>query len=154
MHTKYSIKVSRAIKLYRNPSLPCLLDFETFAKKQGKRSEDSDYLWARLLWNKWFEELFVPIKKTAEDKQMLDKHFLEQKIEDAAKEKELPNYVNPFLFDGKKEELAQCEHEIERITQEINSGCATAFNYCRRGAIYRKIGKMQSALDDLEKVCV
>ncbi|XP_039207731.1 tetratricopeptide repeat protein 6 isoform X2 [Crotalus tigris] len=151
MHNKYSIKISRAIQLYRSPSLPCLLDFETFAKKQGKRSEDSDYLWTRLLWNKWFEELFVPINKTAEDKQKLGKHLLEQKIEDAVKEKELPNYVNPFLFDGKKEELAQCEHEIERITQEINTGCATAFNYCRRGAIYRKIGKMQSALDDLEK---
>ncbi|XP_029141993.1 tetratricopeptide repeat protein 6 [Protobothrops mucrosquamatus] len=154
MHNKYSIKVSRAIQLYRSPSLPCLLNFETFAKKQGKRSEDSDYLWTRLLWNKWFEERFVPIIKTTEDKQMLGKHLLEQKIEDAAKEKELPNYVNPFLFDGKKEELAQCEREIERITQEINTGCATAFNYCRRGAIYRKIGKMQSALDDLEKVCL
>ncbi|XP_070792017.1 tetratricopeptide repeat protein 6 [Pituophis catenifer annectens] len=151
MHNKHSIQISRAIKLYRSPSIPCLLNFETFAKKQGKGSEDSDYLWARLLWNKWFEELFVPANKPAEDKQMLGKHVLAQEMEDAAKEKELPNYVNPFLFDGKKEELEQCEHEIERITQEINKGCATAFNYCRRGAIYRKIGKMQSALDDLEK---
>ncbi|XP_026520085.1 tetratricopeptide repeat protein 6 [Notechis scutatus] len=151
MHNKNSIKISRTIKLYRSPSLPCLLNFETFAKKQGKGPEDSNYLWARLLWNKWFGELFVPSSKPAEDKKMLGKRLLEQKTEDAAKEKELPNYVNPFLFDGKKEELAQCEHEIERITEEINKGCALAFNYCRRGAIYRKIGKMQSALDDLEK---
>ncbi|XP_013923111.1 PREDICTED: tetratricopeptide repeat protein 6-like [Thamnophis sirtalis] len=151
MHKKYSIKVSRAIQLYRNPSLPYLLNFETFAQKQGKGSEDSDYLWARLVWNKWFEERFVSKNKSDEDKQMLGKHLLTQEIEDVTKERELPNYVNPFLFDGKKEELEQCEQEIERITQEINKGCATAFNYCRRGAIYRKIGKMQSALDDLEK---
>ncbi|KAG8126289.1 hypothetical protein E2320_021407, partial [Naja naja] len=151
MHNKNSIKVSRTIKLYRSPSLPCLLNFETFAKKQGKGPEDSNYLWARLLWNKWFEELFVHSKKPAEDKQILGKHLLEQETQDVAKERELPNYVNPFLFDGKKEELEQCVHEIERITEEINKGCATAFNYCRRGAIYRKIGKMQSALDDLEK---
>ncbi|XP_070611382.1 tetratricopeptide repeat protein 6 isoform X2 [Erythrolamprus reginae] len=151
VHKQHSIEVSRAIKIYRSPSLPCLLNFETFAKKQGKRSEDSDHLWARLLWNKWFEEVFVPKNKFAEDKQTLSKRLLVQEKEVASKEKELPNYVNPFLFDGKKEELEQCEHEIERITQAINKGCAKAFNYCRRGAIYRKIGKMQSALDDLEK---
>ncbi|XP_025023839.1 tetratricopeptide repeat protein 6 [Python bivittatus] len=151
IHHKFSIKVSRAVQHYRSPSLPCVLDFETFSKKRGKALEDPDYVWATLLWNQWFEELFVPIKKSDEDKQMSHRKLSEEKMEDAAKENELPNYVNPFLFDGKKEQLAQCEHEIERTTQEINKGCATAFNYCRRGAIYRKIGKMQAAMDDLEK---
>ncbi|KAM6462023.1 tetratricopeptide repeat protein 6 isoform 2-T2 [Liasis olivaceus] len=151
IHHKFSIKVSRAVQCYRSPSLPCVLDFETFSKKRGKALEDPDFVWATLLWNQWFEELFVPIKKPDEDKQMSHRKLSEEEMEDAAKESELPNYVNPFLFDGKKEQLAQCEHEIERTTQEINKGCATAFNYCRRGAIYRKIGKMQAAMDDLEK---
>ena len=45
------------------------------------------------------------------------------------------------------------ESEVEKLTQEIqNEKRNLAFAYCRRGAIYRKLGKLQSAMNDLQEV--
>lgn len=45
------------------------------------------------------------------------------------------------------------ESEVERLTQEIKSEKKIpVFAYCRRGAIYRKLGKLQSAMNDLQEV--
>lgn len=45
------------------------------------------------------------------------------------------------------------ESEVEKLTQEIKSEKRNlAFVYCRRGAIYRKLGKLQSAMNDLQEV--
>lgn len=44
------------------------------------------------------------------------------------------------------------ESEVEKLTQEIKSEKRNlAFVYCRRGAIYRKLGKLQSAMNDLQE---
>ncbi|XP_065762956.1 tetratricopeptide repeat protein 6 [Muntiacus reevesi] len=44
------------------------------------------------------------------------------------------------------------ESEVEILTEEINSKKKyPAFLYCRRGALYRKLGKLQSAMNDLQE---
>ncbi|KAH0620524.1 hypothetical protein JD844_021066 [Phrynosoma platyrhinos] len=148
IHNKFIIKVSQAVRHYRSPSLPCHLDFEKFVEKKGRAPEDSDdYLWVKMIWNKWFDELYPPSTPSTEDMPASSR----KDFEEETKEKELTDTVNPLLLEGKTEENDQCQSEIERITQQINEGYLSAFNYCRRGAIYRKIGKMQAAMEDLEK---
>nr|XP_034964906.1 tetratricopeptide repeat protein 6 isoform X2 [Zootoca vivipara] len=148
IHNKFCIKVSRAVRSYRSPSLPCWLDFEKFAASQGRTPEDTDdFLWARKIWNKWFDEQYPPISQSFTDRSKAGK----KDIEEETKDTELVNTVNLLLFEGKPDELEQCQSEIDRITQEIDEGNFSGFNYCRRGAIYRKIGKMKAAMDDLEK---
>ncbi|XP_042308112.1 tetratricopeptide repeat protein 6 [Sceloporus undulatus] len=148
IHNKFIIKVSQAVRHYRSPSLPCHLDFEKFVEKKGRLPGDSnDYRWVQMIWNKWFDELYPPSTPSSEDMPASGR----KDVEEETKEKELTDTVNPLLLEGKTEENEQCQSEIERITQQINKGYLSAFNYCRRGAIYRKIGKMQTAMDDLEK---
>ncbi|XP_061468793.1 tetratricopeptide repeat protein 6 [Rhineura floridana] len=150
IHNKYCIKVSRAVQCYRSPSLPSKLDFEKFAEKQKKMPEDTnDYLWARKIWIKWFDERYPPSRQSPEDKPMSGKKDMEEETKD----KELTDSVNPLL-EEKTDEFDQCQSEIDGITQQIEEGRCPAFNYCRRGAIYRKIGKMKAAMDDLEKDAV
>nr|XP_060610425.1 tetratricopeptide repeat protein 6 [Anolis sagrei ordinatus] len=145
-HEKYSIKVSRVVRLYRSPSLPCYLDYEKFAKEKGRTPKDVDeYNWYKLIWNKWFDELYPPSPSFIEDGESSSKK------EDEIKEKELSDTVNPLLLGGETDENDRCQSEIDRLTREINEGFSSAFNYCRRGAIYRKQGKLQAAMDDLEK---
>ncbi|XP_062974543.1 tetratricopeptide repeat protein 6 [Elgaria multicarinata webbii] len=145
-HNKFSIKVSHVVQCYRSPSLPCMMDFEKFAEKQGRKPDNFDnYVWARTIWIKWFDEIYSP---TAEDK--VKSVSSKKDMEEKTTEKELVDTVNPLLWEGKTDELEQYQSEIDKITQLINEGCS-AFHYCRRGAIYRKIGKLKSAMDDLEK---
>uniref|UniRef100_A0ABM5FAT0 Tetratricopeptide repeat protein 6 isoform X2 n=1 Tax=Pogona vitticeps TaxID=103695 RepID=A0ABM5FAT0_9SAUR len=146
-HNKFIIQVSRAVQHYRSPSLPCWLDFAKFLEEQGRKPEDTDdYLFVRMIWNKWFDELYPPSRPSTEDKSVSSK----KEREEETKEKEITDSVNPLLIEGRTEELEQCLSEINRISQ-INEECLSAFNYCRRGALYRKIGKMKAAMDDLEK---
>ncbi|XP_062824366.1 tetratricopeptide repeat protein 6 isoform X1 [Anolis carolinensis] len=144
-HSKCSIKVSRVVRLYRSPSLPCYLDFEKFAKEKGRPPEDDEFDWCRVIWNKWFDEVYPFSSLAIEDGESSSKK------EEETKGKELADTVNPLLLRGKTDENDRCQSEIDRLTLQINEGSSSAFNYCRRGAIYRKLGKMQAAMDDLEK---
>uniref|UniRef100_G1K951 Tetratricopeptide repeat domain 6 n=1 Tax=Anolis carolinensis TaxID=28377 RepID=G1K951_ANOCA len=144
-HSKCSIKVSRVVRLYRSPSLPCYLDFEKFAKEKGRPPEDDEFDWCRVIWNKWFDEVYPFSSLAIEDGESSSKK------EEETKGKELADTVNPLLLRGKTDENDRCQSEIDRLTRQINEGSSSAFNYCRRGAIYRKLGKMQAAMDDLEK---
>ncbi|KAK2530696.1 Ttc6 [Columba livia] len=48
--------------------------------------------------------------------------------------------------------IEDLEKEIRRLTELIEKEeNPSAFHYCRRGAIQRKLGKLKSAMDDLEK---
>lgn len=62
---------------------------------------------------------------------------------------ELTDYVKCNL---PPEVIKYYESELELLTQEIKSEKKNpAFAYCRRGAIYRKLGKLQSAMNDLQE---
>lgn len=51
------------------------------------------------------------------------------------------------------EVIKHYESEVETLTKEINDKKKyPAFAYCRRGAIYRKLGKLQSAMTDIQEV--
>ncbi|XP_074853635.1 tetratricopeptide repeat protein 6 [Carettochelys insculpta] len=156
IENKFRIRVSPAVRHYRSPSLPCLLDFEIFAQSKGGIPKDLGvHEWIRGIWNSWFDETFPPSRTSTEEKDA--KVLTDIKKVDSAEqgkpklEIELRDSVNPVL----REDIADIEDletEINRLTLLIEKeGNSSAFHYCRRGAINRKIGKLKSAMDDLEK---
>ncbi|XP_043405341.1 tetratricopeptide repeat protein 6 isoform X1 [Chelonia mydas] len=156
LQDKFSIRVSPAVQRYRSPSLPCLLDFEKFEKSKGGIPKDLGVReWVRGIWDSWFDEAFPPSRASTEEKDA--KVLTDTKKVDSAEqgkpdlEIELMDSVNPALVEDIAE-IEDLETEINRLTvlieKEENS---SAFHYCRRGAINRKLGKLKSAMDDLEK---
>ncbi|KAH1170981.1 tetratricopeptide repeat protein 6 isoform X2 [Mauremys mutica] len=156
IENKFSIRVSPAVHRYRSPSLPCLLDFEKFAKSEGGIPKDLDVReWVRGIWNSWFDEAFPPSRASTEEKDA--KVLTDTKKVDSAEqgkpdlEIDLMDSVNPVLVEDIAD-IEDLETEINKLTLLIeNEGNSSAFHYCRRGAINRKLGKLKSAMDDLEK---
>ncbi|CAH8528545.1 unnamed protein product [Schistosoma bovis] len=74
--------------------------------------------------------------------------------------KKLPENIEPILeyFGSTKQDqstnIKLVTNEIEHLTDEINKNSSTTrlgFDLCRRGALYRKIGRLQDAKADLLK---
>uniref|UniRef100_A0A8C2U8Q2 Tetratricopeptide repeat domain 6 n=1 Tax=Coturnix japonica TaxID=93934 RepID=A0A8C2U8Q2_COTJA len=66
---------------------------------------------------------------------------------------ELVDSMQPVLLEGAAYTTEDLEEEVRRLTDLIEKvERPSAFQYCRRGAIRRKLGKLKSAMDDLEKV--
>ncbi|XP_075357745.1 tetratricopeptide repeat protein 6 [Mycteria americana] len=153
IHDKFSIKVSSAVKKYQSPSIPCLLDFEKFAKVRGGiAKESSARVWVSGIWNCWFDETFPP-SGTAEEK---DTELLQVNetvdSQEANLQIELVDSIQPVLLEGTTVSIEDLEKEVRRLTELIEKEeHPSAFHFCRRGAIQRKLGKLKSAMDDLEK---
>nr|XP_009485359.1 PREDICTED: uncharacterized protein LOC104034168 [Pelecanus crispus] len=154
IHDKFSIKVSPAVKQYQSPSIPCLLDFEKFAEVRGGiPKETSVRMWVSGIWNCWFDETFPPSGTASEEKdtellkgtEMVDSQEANLQIE-------LVDSMQPVLLEGATVSIEDLEKEVRRLTELIEKEeHPSAFYYCRRGAIQRKLGKLKSAMDDLEK---
>ncbi|XP_009472781.1 PREDICTED: tetratricopeptide repeat protein 6 [Nipponia nippon] len=154
VHDKISIKVSPAIKQYQSPSIPCLLDFEKFAKARGGiPKETSARMWVSGIWNCWFDENFPPSGTASEEKDTeLLKGTETVDSQEANPQIELVDSMQPVLLEGATVSIEDLEKEVRRLTELIEKEeHPSAFHYCRRGAIQRKLGKLKSAMDDLEK---
>ncbi|KAM6273869.1 tetratricopeptide repeat protein 6 [Porphyrio hochstetteri] len=154
IHDKFSSKVPSAIKKCQSPSIPCFLDFEKFAKGRGGIPKDtSARLWVRGIWNCWFDETFLPSKTAYEEK---DTELLKETetvdSQEANPQIELVDSIQPVPLEGTTVSIEDLEEEVRRLTELIEKEeHPSAFHYCRRGAIRRKLGKLKSAMDDLEK---
>ncbi|OXB83948.1 UNVERIFIED_CONTAM: hypothetical protein H355_009432 [Colinus virginianus] len=145
------LQVSPAIKQYQSPSIPCLLDFEKFAKVRGGiPKETSARTWVSGIWNCWFDETF-PACVPEEDIELL-RGVEAVDSQETNLEIELIDSVQPIVLEGAVVSTADLEEEVRRLTGLIEKvEHPSAFQYCRRGAIQRKLGKLKSAMDDLEK---
>ncbi|XP_030308343.1 tetratricopeptide repeat protein 6 [Calypte anna] len=149
IHDKFSIKVSSAIKQYQSPSIPCLLDFARFAKVRGGIPKGtSARVWVSGIWNCWLEET-LPYKSASEDK---DAELLTgtETVQEPNLQIELLDSIQPVLPEDARVSIEDLEKEVRQLTELIEEH-PSAFHYCRRGAIQRKLGKLKSAMDDLEK---
>ncbi|XP_074005679.1 tetratricopeptide repeat protein 6 [Numenius arquata] len=154
VHDKFSIKISSAIEKYHSHSIPCLLDFEKFAKVRGGiPKETSARVLVHGMWNCWFDETFHSSGTASEEKdaellkgtEMVDSQEANLQIE-------LIDSIQPVLLEGTTVTIEDLEEEVRRLTEVIEKEeRPSAFHYCRRGAIQRKLGKLKSAMDDLEK---
>ncbi|XP_007936761.2 tetratricopeptide repeat protein 6 [Orycteropus afer afer] len=142
---KYLLKVPLYERQIRCPSLPSCLDFEEFARSKGGIPENIDaQTWAISMWSK---HKIQP--KTTEKK--IIKIAL-KRDESAVKEPPKIELSNSLCSDLPPEVIKYYESEVEILTKEINEKKKfSAFSYCRRGAIYRKLGKLKSAMNDLQE---
>ncbi|XP_025057227.1 tetratricopeptide repeat protein 6 [Alligator sinensis] len=156
-HRKYCIKVPPSVRYYRSPSLPHLLDFEKFAESKGGIPEETGVReWVKEIWYSWFDETFPPSRSPSEEKGVNIQ--TETKKPDSGEETkpnleiELVDSIKPFLVEDEAVNIEDLEAEISRLTLLIvKEGNSSGFHYCRRGAINRKLGKLKSAMEDLEK---
>lgn len=147
--------MSSAIKQYQSPSIPCLLDFEKFAEVRGGIPKaTSACMWASGIWNCWFDETFPPRGTASEEKDTgLLKGTGTVDSQEANLQIELVDSIQPVLLEGATVNIKDLEKEVRQLTELIEKEeHPSAFHYCRRGAIQRKLGKLKSAMDDLEKV--
>ncbi|XP_017170681.1 tetratricopeptide repeat protein 6 isoform X9 [Mus musculus] len=140
---KYFLKVPLYERQIRCPSVPTILNFDKFAESRGGIPKNTDP------WT-WVLELF------AKDKPRQTHTAVASSAQEDVPEPvielsklELSDHVKCNL---PPEVIKYYESEVEKLTQEIKSEKRNlAFVYCRRGAIYRKLGKLQSAMNDLQE---
>ncbi|XP_076983019.1 tetratricopeptide repeat protein 6 isoform X3 [Tamandua tetradactyla] len=144
---KYLLKVPLHERQIRSPSLPVCLNFEEFAQSKGGIPQNSDpWRWAIDLWFKYKSERLT-IKENA-----AKVSFQRDKSEEEEKEPPRLELSDSLESELPPEIIKYYESEVELLTEEINNKTKiSAFSYCRRGAIYRKLGKLQSAMNDLQE---
>uniref|UniRef100_A0A5F8GNR0 Tetratricopeptide repeat domain 6 n=1 Tax=Monodelphis domestica TaxID=13616 RepID=A0A5F8GNR0_MONDO len=153
---KFFLRVPIYVRRSRCPSLPSVLNFDKFVEKHGGIPKNiRPYHWALDFWISEYHE-FAPSPEP---------EFVEQgTVQTAPVETvpavpiietknlskiELDDFINPDLSEHVVQYL---EKEIEKLTQELKQKQKMpAFLYCRRGAIYRKLGKLKMAMDDLQE---
>uniref|UniRef100_A0A8C2VL38 Tetratricopeptide repeat domain 6 n=1 Tax=Chinchilla lanigera TaxID=34839 RepID=A0A8C2VL38_CHILA len=141
---KYFLRVPLYERLTRSPSLPNILNFDKLVKRKGGMLENSDpYMWVR---DTLFKDKLQ--KTTTNVVEVTVKRDLPESTEEPPK----VQLSDSLACDLPPEVIKHYESEVEILTEEINEKKTfPAFAYCRRGAIYRKLGKLQSAMNDLQE---
>ncbi|XP_072423984.1 uncharacterized protein ttc6 [Chiloscyllium punctatum] len=152
----------------RDSSVPRLFNFENFAKKKGGIPEGVvTREWVRDIWNKWFDEVFPPSEPTNQatidkkdipvvlkEKESSQLHVNLQEIELQNLQLSTEQENLEVYPTGSQSEVtrAALQSLVNDVTYRIDvNGESTAFNYCRRGALYRRLGQLKSAMEDLNE---
>lgn len=128
-------------------SLPMLLDFESFATDRGGIPDTtSPREWVRDIWDAWFDEVFPPLENVQSASSLEENQLPKHKIQNLEKVD-----MSEVLDNGLTK--ADLEHEVAKLTQTLTErGNHGAFDRCRRGALYIKLGYLSQALEDLNAV--
>ncbi|XP_078005306.1 tetratricopeptide repeat protein 6 [Phascolarctos cinereus] len=149
---KFFLHVPMYVRRSRCPSLPAVLNFDEFAQKHGGIPEDTDpQQWVLDFWIKELQDI-PPIREP----EHVEEEIIQTSVEPVKPEKvkklqkiEFGDFSNPDLSEIVRQHL---ETEVERLTKEIKEKKKmAAFLYGRRGAIYRKLGKLKKAMNDLQE---
>ncbi|XP_027703248.1 tetratricopeptide repeat protein 6 [Vombatus ursinus] len=149
---KFFLHVPMYVRQSRCPSLPAVLHFDEFAQKHGGIPEDTDpQQWVSDFWIKELQDM-PPTQELEHVEEKIIQTFVEpvkpEKVKQLQKI-ELDDFSNSDLSDVVRKHL---ETEIQRLTKEIKEKKKmAAFLYCRRGALYRKLGKLKKAMNDLQE---
>ncbi|MGH0182233.1 UNVERIFIED_CONTAM: hypothetical protein FKN15_009259 [Acipenser sinensis] len=153
-----SLRVPEKSRHYRSSSLPLMLNFERFTEDHGGIPENVCVReWVRDIWNSWFDEVFPPpenVKVSAAKTTKLPYTETKKIVEKPQPDEEtpVPDQIDLSLALGPSINTADLQNEIDKITQYLaEEGSSNAFNFCRRGALYKKMGNLKLALEDLNK---
>ncbi|XP_078324094.1 uncharacterized protein LOC111124594 isoform X6 [Crassostrea virginica] len=158
------LRVPSKVRLGTRLSLPNLLDFDSFSRNRKMPQECDQREWVRDIWNGWFDQVFPPTPSESEDEEPEDPQDeqVSPTREEKEKEKKRKDSLSSYISDALSEieplddseqnlELHQIIHEeIEKLTGLIACGKPKAFDLCRRGALYRKVGMIKAAQIDLD----
>ncbi|XP_058522343.1 tetratricopeptide repeat protein 6 isoform X2 [Ochotona princeps] len=142
---KYFIRLPFYERPIRSPSLPPYLNFDKFAESKGGIPENSNP-------RTWMLDTLIKYKLKKQSTEVAKVSVLEDLPKPVTELKilELSDYLK---CDLPPEVIEHYESEVKILTEEIDrKNTFPVFEYCRRGAIYRKLGKLKSAMNDLQKV--
>ncbi|GFN98631.1 tetratricopeptide repeat protein 6, partial [Plakobranchus ocellatus] len=157
------MRVSWHVRSYR-ASIPDLLNFDEYRTRKRMPVSEDEREWVRSIWNKWFDEVFPPTPEVSEDEDEEVEEATHEAVEKKEEKKKKKDPISDILSQDVEEidpivdtpENAQiyqilCE-EIEKLSGEIEKMYnPSAFHFCRRGALYRKIGQLRKAENDLDR---
>lgn len=119
---------------------------ESWLIELGIPREKADGQPMNLLFN-----IYCPKKATEEEKVV--KTFVPKDLSEEMKEPPKLELSDSLTSSLPPDVIKHYESQVKILTEEINHKKKyLAFLYCRRGAIYRKLGKLQSAMNDLQEV--
>ncbi|XP_052281417.1 uncharacterized protein LOC127878913 isoform X2 [Dreissena polymorpha] len=162
------LRVPQRVREGSRRSLPDIFSFEDYSRRKGKKKEADTREWVRDIWNTWFDEVYPPTPEDSdyEEEEELTEEQLAEKEEEEKKKKrkdslsssvpEGMEYIEPVTESEETLEVYQIiMEEIEKLTGDmIKATKPKAFDFCRRGALYRKIGYIKAAEEDLSKAIV
>ncbi|KAH9523334.1 hypothetical protein Btru_066421, partial [Bulinus truncatus] len=159
------LRVSWQIRHHRH-SLPDVLNFQDYKMRKRMPTEENEREWVRGIWNFWFDEVFPPtppesdvdepVKENIDDKEIVEKKEEKKKLKNEIVEEILSQdieAIEPITNMPKNIEIYKAlQEEITKLTKVIDViKNPTAFDFCRRGALYRKIGQLKKAEADLDR---
>ncbi|KAK7097844.1 uncharacterized protein [Littorina saxatilis] len=154
---------------HRKGSLPGILDFDLYKTFKRKPKESDEREWVRDVWNKWFDEVYPPPPPDSEDDfeddaSQTDAHTAissDVYSRDHRKSKgsvpdilsEEIDMIEPFADAEENAEIITIlREEVDKLTNLIDSMTPPmAFDLARRGALYRKLGMLHKAGEDLSR---
>ncbi|KAJ8298279.1 hypothetical protein KUTeg_024810, partial [Tegillarca granosa] len=157
------LRVPGRVRSKIRKSLPDILDFDSYSSKRSM-PEDADVReWVRDIWNVWFDQVFPPPQSDSDDfeedegeldenAQKEDKVDKKRKASITSSLSESLSVIEPIEETEENMEVLQIMYEeVEKLSAEIEANSKPrAFDFCRRGALCRKLGMVKRAQDDLD----
>ncbi|XP_060594169.1 uncharacterized protein LOC132748578 isoform X2 [Ruditapes philippinarum] len=157
------MRVPTRIREGSRRSMPDIFNFDDYGRRKGLKKKDDTREWVRDIWNTWFDEVFPPTPEDSdyeEEEELTEEQIAEREEEERKRKRkssmsssvpEGMEYIEPLTESDETLEVHQIiMEEIEKLTGEMNKvKRPKAFDYSRRGALYRKIGYLKAAEDDL-----
>lgn len=142
---KYLLSLPVYERIIQCPSLPSCLNFDKFVQNKGGIPENNDP-------RTWVLAMFSKEKQKTALREKIFKISTKKELSKEVKEPLKLELSDSLKSDLPPEVIKYYESEVEILTEEINNKKTyPAFAYGRRGAIYRKLGKLQSAMNDLQE---
>ncbi|WAR00024.1 TTC6-like protein [Mya arenaria] len=159
------LRVPARIREGSRRSMPDIFNFNEYARRKGKRKNADLREWTRDIWNNWFDEVYPPTPEDSdyeEEEELTEEQIAEREEAEKMKKRkdslssavpEGMEYIEPITETDETLEVHQIlMEEIEKLTGEMDKvSKPSAFDYSRRGALYRKIGYLKAAETDLSK---
>lgn len=109
-------------------------------------------MWISRIWNCWFGETFPPSGTPEEKDAELLKGTEIMDFQEANRKVEIVDSMQPDLQSATVSS-GNLEKELRRLAELTEKEeHPSVFHYFRHGAIQSKLGKLRSAVDDLEEI--
>ncbi|XP_028413242.1 uncharacterized protein LOC114536089 isoform X2 [Dendronephthya gigantea] len=142
--------------LTRSRSLPCLFDYKVLDNEN--MTGDDLFFWVQdEYWYKWLDEVYPPSLATPDILRDIKSSLSDVEIPTSAISPNILDEVEviePHVDESSRQLYEDLKKEVEKISDLIDEAEkqeTLALYLARRGAIYRKLGHVKKAWEDLER---